>query len=109
MNPQCRKTKEQKECIKGELKKLAKDSGFIDVMNTLMRQKKKCKQIVDWSCSAKCPKKQKCIFKATKPCRQAFMTRMKTCMEQKGFTLPPFMMRGDHTGSFTTPLPVLQH
>jgi len=108
MNPQCRKTKEQKQCVKEELKKLSKDDAFVDVMNTLMRQKKKCKQIIDWSCTAKCPKKQKCIFKATKPCRQAFMTRMQSCMQQKGFTLPPFMMRGDHTASFSTPMPV-QH
>jgi len=102
----CRKTPEQHKCIKDEMEKLAKDSAFVDVMNTLYRQKKKCKQIVTWSCTAKCPKKQKCIFKATKPCRQAFMQRMGTCLQEKGFTLPPFMKHGDMTSAFTTPLPI---
>jgi len=91
------------------MKKLAKDSAFVDVINTLVHQKQKCKQIITWSCSAKCPRKKKCIFKATKPCRQAFMEKMKTCLQDKGFTLPPFMMRhhgeDQTTAMFTTPIP----
>jgi hypothetical protein len=102
---QCRKTPEQWKCIKDEFKKLGDDKSVITIMNTLIRQKKKCKQIVDWSCSASCPKRRHCVFKATRPCRQAFMTRMKTCMQDKGFTLPPFMQGHD---AFTTPTPVVQ-
>jgi hypothetical protein len=102
--PQCRKTEEQKQCIKDEMKKLAKDAAFVDVINTLIHQKQKCKQTVTWSCSAKCPKKRKCIWKASKPCREAFMGKMKTCLADKGFTLPPFMLR-EHTDMFTTPSP----
>lgn len=102
--PQCRKTKEQKQCMKDEMTKLAKDSAFVDVINTLIHQKQKCKQIITWSCSPKCHKKQKCIFQATKPCRQAFMDKMKTCLAAKGFTLPPFMLK-EHTQMFTTPMP----
>jgi len=101
---QCRKTEEQKQCIKDEMKKLAKDAAFVDVINTLIHQKQKCKQIVTWSCSAKCPKKRKCVWKASKPCRQAFMEKMKTCLADKGFTLPPFMLK-EHTQMFTTAIP----
>jgi len=99
----CRKTPEQHQCMKDEMKKLAKDAAFVDVINTLIHQKQKCKQIKTWSCTAKCSKKEKCIMKATKPCREAFMQRMKTCLAEKGFTLPPRMLH-DHT-QFTTPIP----
>lgn len=104
--PQCRKTKEQRQCMKEEMKKLAKDSAFVDVINTLIHQKQKCKQIITWSCSPKCEKKRKCIFQATKPCREAFMDKMKTCLAAKGFTLPPHMMKEHHHNMmFTTPIP----
>jgi len=101
---QCRKTEEQEQCIKTEMQKLGKDQAIVDVINTLVHQKQKCKQIISWSCSAKCPKQKKCIFKATKPCRQAFMERMKSCLQEKGFTLPPFMIK-EHSSMFTTPVP----
>lgn len=100
----CRKTKEQKQCIKSEMQKLGKDQAFVDVINTLVHQKQKCKQVISWSCTAKCPKQKKCVFKATKPCRQAFMERMKSCLQEKGFTLPPFMIK-EHSSMFTTPVP----
>jgi len=105
--PECRKTKEQMKCVKHELKKLVNDSALVDSINTLVNQKKKCKQLVTWSCTVgKCPKKEKCVMKATKPCRTVFMQKLKTCLAAKGFTLPPFMLK-DHTKMLTTPLPVL--
>jgi len=103
--PQCRKTKEQHKCMKEEMQKLAKDAAFVDVINTLIHQKQKCKQIITWSCSPKCEKKRKCIFQATKPCREAFMNKMKTCLAAKGFTLPPHMMKEHNHMMFTTPVP----
>jgi len=103
----CRKTAEQKQCIKSEMKKLGQDHAVVDVINTLVHQKQKCKQIISWSCTAKCGKQKKCIFKATKPCRQAFMEKMSSCLQEKGFTLPPFMIR-HHASMATTPIPDIE-
>lgn len=104
-NDRCQKTPEQHQCMKDELQKLTKDSALVDVINTLMHQKQKCKQVVTWSCTAKFSKRQKCVFKATKPCRQVFMEKMKTCLQEKGFTLPPFMLKEHGASMFTTPMP----
>jgi hypothetical protein len=103
---QCRKTKEQMKCVRDEMKKLGSDATLVDTINTLMNQKRKCKQLVTWSCTAKCSKRQKCVFKATKPCRQVFMKKLGTCLQKKGFTLPPFMLKKAHLDILTTPLPV---
>jgi hypothetical protein len=103
--PQCRKTKEQKKCIKEGIRALGNDTVLVDTINTLVNQKRKCKQLVTWSCTAKCSKRQKCIFKATKTCRQVFMQKFETCLKQKGFTLPPFMLKKAHEEMLTTPLP----
>jgi len=94
--------------MKEEMKKLASDSSFVDALNSVLHQKKKCKQIIDWSCTAqKDHKKEKCIFKAIKPCMKVFMQKLETCLEGKGFSLPPFMRKHNGTVSdlLTTPIP----
>jgi len=107
--PECKKTKEQKKCVFHEFKKLGNDTALVETINTIVNQKRKCKQLVTWSCGDKSPFREFCLFKKTKSFRQAFVQELESCVEKKGFTLPPFMLRtgGDASKILeaTSPLP----